>query len=336
MQIIIGIVLGAGIFGLDYNNAGIRLLSDIGLFAIFFQVGLDFDLSAPELESTTPARSAAVGIVASFACVFLATLAVGNSTKSSMLVALATVSTSVSVAVYSFLSMGPLVHLEAKVAVVAGLFDDLMGLSILAVLASILSGSLSGIISLVISLAIVASTFRTQKKLGGRSFEMARYRRYLLSGLLIVLVLALWSVFGLTLAIAGFVAGAFSGPVLSAKDQKVLNVISGFLGPFFLVSLGLLISFKHSLTLADLTGVLLISTALVVSKGANALVLPGQMDDRVLYWFSMVPRAEVAGIGLVLIAPHISASLELQAVISVVLTSLVIPFVIGYRVRPRS
>lgn len=147
VQIIVGIVLGAGIFGLDYNNFGIRLLSDVGLFAIFFQVGLDFDLTAPELESTTPARSAAAGILASLVCVFLATFAIGHSAESSLLVALATVSTSVSVAVYSFLSMGPLIHLEAKVAVVAGLFDDLLGLSILAVLASILSGSLSGILS---------------------------------------------------------------------------------------------------------------------------------------------------------------------------------------------
>ena len=63
------------------------MLADIGLFAIFFQVGLDFDLTAPELESVTPARSAAAGIVASFVLVFLFTLGLGNPAKSALLIA---------------------------------------------------------------------------------------------------------------------------------------------------------------------------------------------------------------------------------------------------------
>lgn len=335
VQIIIGIILGSAFFGLNYNSSGIKLLADIGLFAIFFQVGLDFDLTAPELESVTPARSAAAGIVASFVLVFLFTLGLGNPAKSALLIALATVSTSVSVAIYSFLSLGPIKHLEAKVAVIAGLFDDLIGLTILAVLASILSGSLAGILSLFISLVIVISTFRIQKRLGGRSFDLARIGRYLLSGVLVVALLVLWKEFGLTLAIAGFVAGVFSGPVLTKKDQRVLGRISGLLGPLFLVSLGLLVEFNHPFTLSELLAVIVISLGLVISKSVNALVLPGQLNDRILYWFSMVPRAEVAGIGLVLIAPYVSSSLEIEAVISVVLTSLLIPFVISHRVKQK-
>lgn len=333
IQIIIGIILGSALLGLNYNSPGIKLLADLGLFAIFFQVGLDFDLTAPELESVTPARSAAAGIAASFVLVFILTLGLGNPAKSALLIALATVSTSVSVAIYSFLSMGPIEHLEAKVAVIAGLFDDLIGLTILAVLASVLSSSLAGLLSLFISLVIVISTFRIQKRLGGRSFELARKRRYLMSGLAVLVLLALWKEFGLTLAIAGFVAGAFSGPVLTKKDQRVLGRISGFLGPLFLVSLGLLVKFNRAFTFSELIAVVVLSLGLVISKFANALVLPGQLNDRILYWFSMVPRAEVAGIGLVLIAPYVSASLETEAVVAVVLTSLLIPFVISYRVK---
>lgn len=334
IQIVTGIVLGAGILSLNPHDSAIQVLSNVGLFAIFFRVGLDFDLSAPELTSTTPIRSAIAGVATSGILVFLTLRLLGNSTYSSFLVALATVSTSVSVAIYSFLSLGPLVHLEAKVAVIAGLFDDLLGLSILAVLSSILSKSLGGAISLVVSLSVVAVAYAAQRKLNNRSFELSPFPRYSLVMLLVACVVFLWQGFGLTLAIAGFVAGAISGPLLSRKDQRVLGRASGLLGPFFMVSLGLLVRFRGSVSWMDLIGVILMSAALILSKGAAALVMGNQLDDKILYWFSMVPRAEVAGIGMVLIAPEVSASLELQAILAVVVTSLITPLVINRRAKP--
>lgn len=335
IQIVMGIVLGAGLLSLNPHDSGIQILSDVGLFAIFFQVGLDFDLSAPELTSTTPARSALAGVTTSFIFVFLTLVLLGNSKYSSLLVALATVSTSVSVAIYSFLSLGPLVHLEAKVAVIAGLFDDLLGLTILAVLSSILSKSLGGAISLVVSLLVVAVSYVAQRKLKNRSFELLPLFRYALVTVLVICVVFLWKEFGLTLAIAGFVAGAFSGSILSRNDQMVLSRVAAFAGPFFMVSLGLLVHFNGSVSWMELVGVILISAALILSKGAAALVMFNQLDDKILYWFSMVPRAEVAGIGMVLIAPDVSSSLELQAILAVVVTSVVTPIVINRRAKLR-
>ena len=71
LEIITGIVVGVGIFSLTGNGYGVKLLSDVGLFAIFFEVGLDFDLTAPELTNTTPARAAVAGVATSAALVFL-------------------------------------------------------------------------------------------------------------------------------------------------------------------------------------------------------------------------------------------------------------------------
>ncbi|TAN19872.1 MAG: hypothetical protein EPN30_11540 [Actinomycetota bacterium] len=333
LEIIIGIVVGAGIFSLTGNGYWIKLLSDVGLFAIFFEVGLGFDLTAPELTSTTPARAAVAGVVVSAALVFLATFALGHSSRSALLVGLATVSTSVSVSVYSYRTLGPITHLEAKAAVVAGLFDDLLGLVALAVLASVLSSSLGGLVSLAVSLAVVIVSYVLKRRLSGRSFELGVLRRYLLVIALVVAVVFLWHRFGLTLAIAGFVAGAFSGPVLTIGDQQAIARVSGVLGPFFLVSLGLLVRLNQGVSLTDVVSVAVLSAALVVAKWSAALAVGKEVKDRVLFWFSMVPRAEVAGIGLVLIAPRISPSLELQAVLAVVATSLVAPFVIIRRAR---
>jgi len=333
LQIIFGIVVGSGIFSLSSRDFGIQLLSDVGLFSIFFGIGLDFDLTAPELASSTPARSAVAGVFASMVLVFLATLALGYPLQASVLVGLATVSTSVSVSVYSYLGLGPLSHVEAKVAVLAGLFDDLLGLIALSVLASLLSGSLKGLISLVMSLAVVLVSYVLKRRLAGRSFQLGAVGRYGLVAVLTGVLVLLWSRYGLTLAIGGFVAGAFSGPVLAKKDQRVLTRVSGVLGPFFLVSLGLLVKLEHGVSLSEVLGVVVISFALIVAKWAAALAIGNQVKDRVLYWFSMVPRAEVAGIGLVLIAPRISSSLELQAVLAVVGTALVAPFVITHRAK---
>ena len=333
LEIITGIVVGVGIFSLTGNGYGVKLLSDVGLFAIFFEVGLDFDLTAPELINTTPARAAVAGVATSAALVFLATLALGHSVYSALLVGLATVSTSVSVSVYSFRTLGPLRHVEAKAAVMAGLFDDLLGLVALAVLASVLTGSLGGLVSLAVSLAVVAVSYVLKRRLSKKSFELGALRRFGLVIVLVVVVVFLWRRFGLTLAIAGFVAGAFSGPVLTQDDQRSIARASEVLGPFFLVSLGLLVKLNRGISLTDVVGVAVLSLALVAAKWSTALAVGKQVKDKVLFWFSMVPRAEVAGIGLVLVGPRISPSLELQAVLAVVVTSLIAPFVITHRAR---
>ena len=333
LEIIFGIVVGAGIFSLNMGSFGIDVLSSIGLFAIFFEVGLDFDLTAPELTSATPARSAAVGVAASFVLVALATLALGYPLEAAVLVGLATVSTSVSVSVYSFRTLGPLSHFEAKVAVIAGLFDDMLGLVVIAITASLLSHSLASLVSLAVSLVVVFVSYILKRRLSDRSFELGRLLRYVMVAALIAVMVFLWRSFGLTLAIAGFVGGAFSGPMLTEADQRFLIRLSGFLGPLFLVSIGLLVKLKGGLTVAEVLGILVLSTVLIAAKWANALAIGAQVKDRVLYWFSMVPRAEVAGIGLLLIEPKISSSLELQAVLAVVVTSLVAPFVITHRAR---
>ena len=333
VQIIFGIILGAGVFSINTNGFGVAFLSNFGLFVIFYQVGMDFDLAAPELTSTSPARSAVAGVSTSLVLVLLAMLALGHSIESSLLVGLATVSTSVSVSVYSFLALGPLSHLEAKVAVMAGLFDDLLGLSALAVLSSVLSKSLDGMVSLIASLLVVAVSYVLQRRLSGKSFELAAARRYLLVAILAAFVILLWHQFGLTLAIAGFVAGAFSGPVLTGADRRFLIKFSGFVAPFFLVSIGLLVKVREGITVPDVLGVVVLSFALILAKGAAAIVIRNQVKDRVLYWFSMVPRAEVAGIGLVLIAPRVSSGIELQAVLAVIVTSIVAPLVIAHRAK---
>ncbi len=333
LEIITGIAVGVGIFSLTGNGYGVKLLSDVGLFAIFFEVGLGFDLTAPELANTTPARAAVAGVVTSAALVFLATLALGHSLYSALLVGLATVSTSVSVSVYSFRTLGPLRHVEAKAAVMAGLFDDLLGLVALAVLASVLSGSLGGLVSLAVSLAVVTVSYVLKRRLSRKSFELGVLRRFGLVIVLVVVVVFLWRRFGLTLAIAGFVAGAFSGPVLTQDDQRSIARASEVLGPFFLVSLGLLVKLNRGISLTDVVGVAVLSLALVAAKWSTALAVGKEVKDKVLFWFSMVPRAEVAGIGLVLVGPRISPSLELQAVLAVVVTSLIAPFVIIHRAR---
>ena len=315
------------------SSYGIDALSSIGLFAIFFEVGLDFDLTAPELTSATPARSAAAGVAASLVLVSLATLALGYSLEAAVLVGLATVSTSVSVSVYSFRTLGPLSHFEAKVAVIAGLFDDLLGLVVIAITASLLSHSLASLVSLAVSLVVVLVSYILKRRLSDRSFELGRLSRYVVVLALIAVMAFLWRSFGLTLAIAGFVGGAFSGPMLTDADQRVLIRLSSFLGPLFLVSIGLLVKLKGGLTFAEVLGILVLSIALIAAKWANALTIGAEVKDRVLYWFSMVPRAEVAGIGLLLIEPKISSSLELQAVLAVVVTALVAPFVITHRAR---
>lgn len=333
VQILFGIVVAGVVFSLPLNNPAISFLSQLGLFAIFFRVGLDFDLTAPELTSTTPARSASAGVIGSFAAVLLASVLLGNPLRDSIYVGLATVSTSVSVAIYSFLALGPLSHLEAKVAVLAGLFDDLLGLTTIAVLTALFSHSLGGLASLVVSLAVVVLSYLAQRRLADKSFDLSKLRRYGLMSLLLIVVIFFWYRFGLTLAIAGFVSGAFSGPILKKSDRVYIDRATVVLSPFFLVSLGLLVNFDQGITGTEVLAILVLSVALIVGKIPAALVVKNQVADATLYWFSMVPRAEVAGIGLALVAPHISASLALEAVLAVVATSLITPFVIARKAK---
>ena len=333
LQIVVGIIVGSGVFALGTRAFGVETLSNIGLFAIFFDVGTDFDAASPELKLAMPIWSAGAGVAASMVAVFLAGLVIGHGIGQSLLIGLATVSTSVSVSLYSFRSLGPIRHLEAKVAVIAGIFDDMMGLVVIACLAAMMTNSSHGLISLVASLLVVVPSYILRSKMANAGRGFGTVGRYAFVSALLLTAVMLWLGFGITLAMGGFVAGVFSGTVLTGTERAGLRKVCMMLGPLFLVSIGLLANVERGVSLAEAGGVIVLAAALILAKGANDLAIGHRVEDRVLYWFSMVPRAEVAGIGLVLVSPRISANFELQAILAVVVTSLVAPFVIIHRGR---
>ncbi|MBI2409063.1 MAG: cation:proton antiporter [Gemmatimonadetes bacterium] len=337
-ELVAGILLGGSVLGvLDPSEPVLKTLAELGVLILLFEVGLETDLKALRRVGAAALTVGTVGILLPFAGGYAVALAFGASTMTALIVASAMTATSIGISARVLGDLGRLKTDEGQIVLGAAVFDDVMGLVILAVVGGIAAGA--GLTAVgVVTTAAVAIGFVVGAVVVGAVIArplMAAVARITVAGT--VGVTALVFVF-VTAAIAAkvgsaMIIGAFAaGLVLHGTPQrheieKWVTSIGHVFVPVFFAMVGAEVDLRAMMSPSALAlGAALVVVAVVgkVIAGFAPVWFKGR---KLLIGVAMVPRGEV---GLIFaqmgVAAGVLGGAEFGAVIAmVVATTFVTP-----------
>lgn len=341
-ELIAGVVLGGSVLGLvNPADPVIAAMADIGVIVLLFAIGLDTELASLVRVGTTATVVAVAGVAIPFGLGYGAATLLGLAQVPSLVCGAALCATSVGISGRVLSDLGWLNSSEGRVVLGAAVIDDIIGLIVLAIVASVVAGAaltfasvtrIAGVAIGFVALAVLAGIL-----LAGPVFKAVE--RLKVAGALGVL--------GLTFAFllawladrsgSAMIVGAFAaGLVLHRVPQrpeieKATSTIGHFFVPVFFASVGAAVDLR---ALAN-PKALALGGALVVC-GIVGKVAAGFMPwwfrgNKLLVGVAMVPRGEVglifAQMGLA--AAAIGASEFGALMLMVLATTFVTPPALG-------
>lgn len=361
-EIMAGILIGPSILGIIEHDETIRLLAEIGIILLLFEVGLKTD-ARRLLEAGSKSTVVAVGgFIMPFLLGFLVAYGLLDmGLLVSLFVGGTLTATSIGITVRVLSDLGRQHHREGQIVLGAAVLDDILGVLLLAM---IYEFSIGGGISLVNASKVLlfVSIFFILAPLA--AMVMSRLIRKLdkiseTPGLIPTTIVSLVLFFALLAhyigapeLLGGFAAGLalsrrfflpFGVAIKTDKkfaraiERQMSPVISLFT-PIFFVSVGLSLNLQEihwdSVFVWGLTGALLV--AAVIGKFAGAFLLRSEkLPHRIMIGLAMIPRGEVgivfAELGRVsgICCNEVYASL----ILVILLTTMLPPFLMRWIYR---
>jgi Kef-type K+ transport system membrane component KefB len=347
-------LLGVGWFQFISANATIGVLAQLGAVILLFEVGLESTVRDMMQVGLRSLVVAVLGVITPWVLGWWvgALLLPDHSVYVHAFLGAALTATSVGITARVLKDLGHAQSPEARIILGAAVIDDVLGLVVLAAVASIIAAADSGAtlsygaLALVLGKALVFlfGALSLGVAFSPRLFSAASRLRG--SGVLLATAL----VFCFTLAwlasaigLAPIVGAYAAGLILEdfhyrdfAKEERQLEdlvrPISSFLVPVFFVLMGMRVDLSTFMRPEILGLAAVLTLAAVVGKQACALGALGSRLDWLSIGIGMIPRGEVglifANIGLTLVVrgEHIIDSATYSAVvIMVMLTTLITP-----------
>ncbi|MFP4196184.1 MAG: cation:proton antiporter [Methanomassiliicoccales archaeon] len=339
-EILAGVILGPSLLGLVEFNGTIRLFADLGIIALLFISGAEMNLDSLARSRRSSASAAIGGVVVPFGLGLLVGLAFHLDWTESVFLGTVLSVTSIGISVRTLLDLKSLKGRIGSTIVEAAIFDDVIGIVLLALLSSFaLAGGqgvletflpmLAGAVILILLVTVgrgpVASLYDRARR--ASTHEMS-YAVAILIGLILATVTHLS---GLHYAIGAFVAGLIIGPPIR-KNIHLFESLSdfafGFMATFFFASVGLLLhlSVDHLTSLLVPVTVVLAILGKVLGGYLGALRPLGR-EDALTVGIGLVPRGEVALIiaNIALIQGVIGDKLFTAVTVVVLVSILVTP-----------
>jgi Na+:H+ antiporter len=344
-ELLVGILLGnvasslltkSG-FGFIRSDPTLQILAEMGVLILLFDVGLEVDLRALVRVGPSAVLVGLIGVVAplTLGWAVAAWLLPHSPTLTHVFIGATLSATSVGITARVLKDLGKMQSQEAQIILGAAVFDDVLGLIVLAILRGAVAADASGgsgmsVVSILWILArailFLGVTIGLGRFLTAPMVRLASWTGQrgilLIFGLTLCFTLAFAAeLVGLADIIGAFAAGVMLDPygegVRAPEDQatlsELMHPLSALFVPLFFVLIGMKVALGN---IADPT-ILLLGTMLVVSAFAGKLlaalgVLKGGVN-RLAVGIGMVPRGEV---GLVFAGIGSSLSLKGEAVIS--------------------
>ena len=334
-------------------------LAEIGVIILLFEVGLETKLSEMKEVGWSSLFVATAGVIAPF----LLGWGVGHfflpneSTLVHVFVGATLCATSVGITARVLRDLNKIKTREARIILGAAVIDDVMGLLVLAVVASAIRSAASGaalsLISIVV-IAVKAVSFLLAAILIGHYLMPQVFKgagRFKTQGMLLAFSVTFCFALAWMAALVNLapIVGAFAaGLVLDEVHFKPFNhggqelleslkPLSAILTPIFFVLMGLRVDFR-SFARADVVGFAIALTIVaILGKQVCSLVVAERGINRLAVGLGMIPRGEVglifAGIGSSLMLPNAQGVLEPvilpstfgAVVVMVVVTTIVTP-----------
>ena len=322
----------------------ISVLAEIGVIILLFEIGLESDLRELQKVGSRAAIVAVVGVVAPFVAGTAGLILIfGMPTIPAVFAGAALTATSIGITSKVLSELGQLKSTEGQIIVGAAVIDDVLGIIVLAVVASLAKTGEVDVTNL-IYLIISATAFLLGSIFLGKFFNksfVAIAEKLQTRGKLVIpaLIFAFSMAFLANAIHLEAILGAFAaGLVLDETDkrkeldQQVIP-IADILVPIFFVSVGARVDLSVlNPTSADNRQGLVIAAFLVVvaiiGKIITGWAIIGQEKiNRLAIGIGMIPRGEVglvfAGIGAA--SGVLSKPLQAAIIIMVILTTFVAP-----------
>jgi Kef-type K+ transport system membrane component KefB len=343
-EILAGVILGP--YAIKFVNPGPTVFSIAELGAIFllFTVGLETHPSELLRVGRASLRVAIAGVVVPFALGFVyMRFLQGTSAHESTFVGAAMVATSVGITARVLADMRVLESRVARIILGAAVFDDILGMILLAVVAGIASAAGVQYLQLTV-LTIEAVAFagfmifvapRVIRRIRPGVERMSMQNAPLVLSLAICLGLSVAADrIGMAAIIGAFFAGlAFAEYSPAWNLQPRVNAINEFLAPFFFFTMGsrldLRIFSREVLVVSIVISVLAIVAKVV---GCGLPVLREGWSNALKVGVGMTPRGEVALIVALigLQTNMISQSIYAVVIFMTAVTTLLAPPVLRY------
>ena len=304
-EILAGIILGPHAARLISPSENVYAFAEIGAIFVLFTAGLE---TRPQDLLRVGRQSLGVavgGVVAPFALGFLYMRLRGEASHEAIFVAAAMVATSVAITARVLADLHVLNTRFARIIMGAAVFDDILGMILLAVVSGIASGG--GIrwwhLGVTFAEAIGFALFmifvgpRIVRRVRPGLSHMSLQNAPLVLSLAICLLLS-WA--AARIGMAAIIGAFFAGLVLADyapewRLQPRIHAINEFLAPFFFFTIGARLD-VHLFSGSVLLDALVISLLAVISKalGCGLPVLHEGRATTLRVGIGMMPRGEVA------------------------------------------
>lgn len=322
----------------------ISLLSEIGVVILLFEIGLESDLKELIRVGPQAAIVAVVGVVAPFASGTVGLIYLfGIAPIPAIFAGAALTATSIGITAKVLAELNRLSSKEGQIIIGAAVLDDILGIIVLAVVASLVKTGEIQIIN-VVYLIISAAAFTIGAILIGRLFSpffVALVKRMKTRGqlLLTALIFAFSLSYVATVIQLEAILGAFAAGLVLAETEKRKELeeqvvpVADILVPIFFVCVGA----KTDLSVLDPTNptnreglivaAFLIAIA-IAGKVITGFTLFGQPElNKLAIGVGMIPRGEVglvfAGVGAA--SGALSESTNAAVIMMVILTTFLAP-----------
>lgn len=303
-ELLAGVLLGGSALKLlDPTDPVVHALSELGVLILLFQIGLHTDLRALAKVGSTALVAGTVGVVLPFVGgVGVATM-MGVEMLPAIVIGAALTATSIGISARVLSDLGQLKSPEGQVVIGAAVFDDVVGLIILSVVASMVAGAdltvlgvgkIAGVavgfvvVALALGSVAIPPLFRLidQVRLSGTLSTAAL-------GFALALALVATQA-GSAMIIGAFAAGLILHPTPQRREiERSATQLGFFFVPIFFATVGASIDVASLLT----REALLIGSLLIL-VGVTGKVLAGFAPwwftgNKLLVGVALVPRGEV-------------------------------------------
>jgi Kef-type K+ transport system membrane component KefB len=304
-EILAGVLIGPYALGWIHPSDTLKAIAEMGAIFVLFHAGLEVSPKDLIKVGRTAVLVAVAGIIAPFALGFAYMHWRGDALTESVFVGVALVATSVGITARVLGDLGVLSSQTAKIILGAAVFDDILGMLLLAVVDGLAqSGSVEwvrlgvlGAEAILFALFMIFIGPRILSKLRPSVARLSTHNAPLIVALMVCLGLSFAAArIGMAAIIGAFFAGMIFSECSPEWDLRPrVHAITEFLGPFFFFSIGSQLDVKlfngEVLVVATI-----VSLLAIISKVAGCgLPLLGQGWNVALsVGVGMMPRGEVA------------------------------------------
>jgi Kef-type K+ transport system membrane component KefB len=319
-ELVAGLILGPSLLGFIEVNDTLKLLAEIGILLLLFEIGLESDAKKLKSAGKYATTLALLGLIFPFVLAYLASYFLFDfSQLVSFFIAGTLTATSIGITLRVLKDVKQHTSFVAQTVIGAAVIDDILGVILLAFLYDVVTNETINMLHMfeVLVLITIFLVLAPLAATGLSKLIQLTRMRHRVPGFIPVLIVSLILLFGYIAHIFGapgilgsFVAGiAFSrrfflplGSMLSLdkdfahKVKQDMQPITHLFTPIFFVTVGLSVDLSvidFTSTQFWITSLVIITVAFIGKYSASFFLFGIGKKDRHIMGISMIPRGEI-------------------------------------------